>query len=123
MSTLNYASRDVRENTLFGHPRGLFLLFLVEMWERFSYYGMRGLLVLYLVTQASGENPGRGWSKEAASELYGWYTGMAYFLPILGGLIADKLIGAHRSMLVGGIVITLGHLALAASGLGTLGHT
>ena len=126
MTTLDYPSRSPAdapaERTFLGHPRGLFLLFLVEMWERFSYYGMRGLLVLYLVTQASGENPGRGWSKEAAANLYGWYTGMAYLLPVFGGWIADKLIGAHRSMLVGGLVIALGHVALAVSGLGQLGH-
>src|SRR5688572_18048805 len=124
MATLAYAPRDVGGGkTFLGHPPGLFLLFLVEMWERFSYYGMRGLLVLYLVTSATGENPGRGWSKEAAANLYGWYTGMAYLLPVFGGLIADKLIGAHRSMLVGGLVITLGHVALAFSGIGGLAHS
>ncbi len=124
MSTVAYAAAGAAgERTLLGHPPGLFLLFLVEMWERFSYYGMRGLLVLYLVTSAAGENPGRGWSKEAAANLYGWYTGMAYLLPVFGGLIADKLIGAHRSMLIGGLVITLGHVALAASGIGALGHS
>ena len=124
MSTVAYSAAPAAgERTLLGHPPGLFLLFLVEMWERFSYYGMRGLLVLYLVTAASGENPGRGWSKEAAANLYGWYTGMAYLLPVFGGLIADKLIGAHRSMLVGGSVITLGHVALAVSGIGALGHS
>lgn len=122
MATVSYAVREPGEQTLFGHPRGLFLLFLVEMWERFSYYGMRGLLVLYLVTQAAGGNPGRGWSKEDAANLYGWYTGMAYLLPVFGGLIADKLIGAHRSMLVGGIIIALGHVALAFSGIGALGQ-
>ncbi|MFT3787314.1 MAG: peptide MFS transporter [Tepidisphaeraceae bacterium] len=106
-----------------NHPTGLFVLFLVEMWERFSYYGMRALLVLYLIALPSGSNPGRGMTKEAASDLYGVYTGMAYLLPILGGIIADKLIGAHRSMLVGGSLITLGHVMLAVSGLGTLGHT
>src|SRR5687768_13921900 len=123
MATLSYAPRDVHEKTLLGHPPGLFLLFLVEMWERFSYYGMRGLLVLYLVTSATAENPGRGWTKEAAANLYGWYTGMAYLLPVFGGLIADKLIGAHRSMLVGGLVITLGHVALAFSGIGAPAHS
>src|SRR5215218_1289599 len=116
MTTVAYApARAAAERTLLGHPPGLFLLFLVEMWERFSYYGMRGLLVLYLVTAATGENPGRGWSKEAAANLYGWYTGMAYLLPVFGGLIADKLIGAHRSMLVGGLIIALGHVTLARS--------
>src|SRR5262245_44227954 len=97
------------EQTLFGHPIGLFLLFIVEMWERFSYYGMRGLLVLYLMssTQKTSEhwNLGRGWTEAEASTLYGWYTGLAYLFPIFGGLIADKFIGTHRSMLVGGTLI------------------
>src|SRR4029453_16919520 len=126
MSTVAYATPRnavAAEKTLLGHPSGLFLLFLVEMWERFSYYGMRGLLVLYLATPATGNNPGRGWSKEAAANLYGWYTGMAYLLPVFGGLIADKLIGAHRSMLVGGLVIALGHITLALSGVGLLGQS
>src|SRR3954466_4641949 len=101
--------------TILGHPPGLFLLFLVEMWERFSYYGMRGLLVLYLVTPTTQKNPGPGWSKEDAATLYGWDTGMAYLLPVFGGLIADKLIGAHRSMLIGGLLILFGHVALAVS--------
>ncbi len=118
--------------TLLGHPVGLFLLFLVEMWERFSYYGMRGLLVLYLTSPLTGMreapagspegyNPGRGWSDGEASTLYGWYTGLAYLLPIVGGIIADKLIGTHRSMVVGSIVIALGHIVLAISGIGALG--
>ncbi|HET6250514.1 MAG TPA: peptide MFS transporter [Tepidisphaeraceae bacterium] len=124
-STLPYRnpSTPLHGRTFLGHPLGLYVLFLVEMWERFSYYGMRGLLVLYLHAQMTGSNPGRGWSKEAASNLYGWYTGMAYFLPVFGGLIADKLIGAHRSMIVGGLAIALGHIVLAASGIGTLEYS
>jgi proton-dependent oligopeptide transporter, POT family len=113
--------------TLFGHPAGLFLLFLVEMWERFSYYGMRALLVLYLVqpthpaaSAAGFFNPGRGWSRGDASTLYGWYTGLAYLFPIVGGWIADRLLGTHRSMVVGGLLIALGHLVLALSGVGSL---
>src|SRR5436189_4042652 len=94
--------------TFLGHPRGLFLLFFVEMWERFSYYGMRALLALYLVHAASGDNPGRGWPKEAGDGLFGWYTGGVYLLSIFGGLATDKLIGAHRSMVVGGLLIALG---------------
>ncbi len=120
---LDYEPRSANSRTILGHPAGLFLLFLVEMWERFSYYGMRALLVLYLVTSATATNPGRGWSKEAASGLYGWYTGLAYLLPVLGGFIADKLIGTHRSMVVGSLIISLGHIALAVSGMGGMGHT
>jgi POT family proton-dependent oligopeptide transporter len=116
--------------TLLGHPPGLFLLFTVEMWERFSYYGMRALLVLYLIRRTAAEaglagaqeaNPGRGWGKAEASTLYGWYTGLVYLTPILGGIIADKLIGTHRSMVIGGLLIMLGHIVLAISGMGDLG--
>jgi POT family proton-dependent oligopeptide transporter len=114
------------EPRLFGHPPGLFLLFAVEMWERFSYYGMRGLLVLYLIASTKGDatgfNPGRGWPEADAATLYGWYTGLAYLFPIVGGIIADKLIGTHRSTLVGGLLITLGHVVLGISGLGSLAH-
>ena len=115
--------------TLFGHPDGLFLLCCVEMWERFSYYGMRALLVLYLVAKVNPEpdpsgfvNPGREWTEAEASVLYGWYTGLAYLFPMLGGIVADKLIGTHRSMLLGGTIIALGHIVLAASGFGELAH-
>lgn len=120
MATLDYMTPDLREKTFLGHPRGLFLLFIVEMWERFSYYGMRALLVLYLVGQVTGQNPGRGWSKPEATNLYGWYTGLAYLMPVFGGIIADKLIGTHRSMLVGGLIIALGHVTLAISGIGAM---
>ncbi len=112
-------------------PPGLYLLFMVEMWERFSFYGMRAILGLYLKCKISGMdplppgasegfNPGRGWSQADAGNLQGWYGGMAYLLPILGGLIADKLIGTHRSMLVGGLLIAMGHVMLGISGLGGL---
>src|SRR5437773_98364 len=116
-------------DTFLGHPHGLFLLFLVEMWERFSYYGMRALLVLYLIAMTNPQpdasgflNPGRGWSKAEASVLYGWYTGLAYLLPMAGGIIADKLIGTHRSMVLGGSIIALGHILLAISGMGEMAH-
>jgi len=116
--------------TIMGHPPGLFLLFFVEMWERFSYYGMRALLVLYLIKglnpnadqglfQKEIINPGRAWAEGDANLLYGWYTGLAYLLPIVGGLIADKLLGTHRSMILGGIIIALGHIVLAVSGIGS----
>lgn len=117
-----------------GHPAGLFLLFLVEMWERFSFYGMKAILGLYLKCKltgmdplpdgaAQGFNPGRGWAKDQANNLQGWYAGMAYLLPIAGGLIADKLIGTHKSMVVGGLLIALGHIVLAISGMGTMATT
>ena len=113
------------------HPPGLFLLFFVEMWERFSYYGMRALLVLYLMespaldhkTKYDIVNPGRGWAEGDANALYGVYTGLAYLLPICGGIVADRLLGTHRSMVLGGILIALGHIALAVSGLGNMGES
>ncbi|HET6763134.1 MAG TPA: peptide MFS transporter [Longimicrobiaceae bacterium] len=89
-----------------GHPRGLPLLFLVEMWERFSYYGMRGLLVLYLVNSLR-------WSDADAANLYGTYTGLVYLTPLLGGWLADRWLGTRRSLVIGGSVIAAGHFALA----------
>jgi POT family proton-dependent oligopeptide transporter len=128
------AALGAQEKTFLGHPMGLFLLFLVEMWERFSYYGMRGILVLYLTSPTTGMlvpppgapdgfNPGRGWSDHAASTAYGWYTGLCYLAPIIGGMIADKLIGTHRSMVVGGLLIALGHVFLGVSGIGPMEHS
>jgi len=90
-------------------PPGLFLLFGVEMWERFSFYGMRAFLTLFLISSAGGF----GWSKEQASHLYGWYQGLVYLTPLLGGYIADRFIGTHRSLIVGGIIIAAGHFCLA----------
>lgn len=103
-----------------GHPVALALLFFVEMWERFSYYGMRAMLVLYLREALSSPNPGRGWTQSEASVLYGWYTGLAYLLPLGGGYLADRFLGTHRSVVLGSIIIALGHVALAVSGLGHL---
>ncbi len=104
------------------HPPGLYLIFLVEMWERFSYYGMRGLLVLYLIQQATDTtNPGRGWPEGDANLLYGWYTGLNYLFPLVGGLLADRFLGTHRSLVLGGVIIALGHIVLGITGLGGLG--
>jgi len=91
-------------------PDGLYLLFSVEMWERFSYYGMRALLVLYLVGSL-------GWSKERAADLYGNYTMLVYLTPLIGGYLADRFIGTHRSMVIGAVLITLGHFTLALPGV------
>ena len=91
------------------HPRGLYLLFGVEMWERFSYYGMRAFLVLFLTSTLGGF----GWSKAEASHLYGWYTGLVYLTPLLGGYLADRILGTHRALVIGGITIAAGHFCLA----------
>jgi POT family proton-dependent oligopeptide transporter len=92
-------------------PRGLYLLFTVEMWERFSFYGMRAILVLFLADTARG---GLGWSKAAASQLFGLYGFLAYALPVAGGYIADRFWGTHRSMVVGAVIIAAGHFSMAA---------
>jgi POT family proton-dependent oligopeptide transporter len=92
------------------HPPGLPLLFFTEMWERFSYYGMRALLVLFLIDTTTG---GFGWTQEKASHLYGWYTGLVYLTPIIGGWLADRYLGTARALLIGGAVIALGHFTLA----------
>ena len=96
---------------LAGHPRGLSTLFFTEMWERFSYYGMRAILMLFMVaTPAAG---GMGLSTETAAGIYGLYNGSVYFTAIPGGWIADRLLGLRRAVLVGGILIALGHYCLA----------
>jgi len=105
-----------------NQPRGLWVLFITEMWERFSYYGMRALLVLYLTASTGGleesaANPGFGWSEADAYRLYGIYTWAVYLTPIIGGFIADRLLGTHRSLLVGGWIIAAGHITLAGTEL------
>lgn len=100
----------VNDRRFFGHPRGLGLLFLVEMWERFSYYGMRALLVLYLVNALQ-------WDKARATSLYGTYTMLVYLTPLIGGYLADRFIGTHKSLIIGGLVISAGHFVLAIPGM------
>ncbi len=109
----NLPQNDASSKTLFGHPVGLFVLFFTEMWERFSYYGMRALLVLYLVEEINSSNPGRGWTAVEAGELYGWYTMLVYITPIIGGILADKYFGFRRAITMGAILMSLGHFALA----------
>ncbi|EDM34447.1 proton/peptide symporter family protein [Pedobacter sp. BAL39] len=101
------------ESKVLGHPAGLFVLFFTEMWERFSYYGMRALLVLFLTSSLIGENAGWGWPREHALAIYGSYTGLAYLTPILGGYIADRIIGYRWAVIVGAFLMTLGHLSMA----------
>ena len=97
-------------HTILGHPDALFVLFFTEMWERFSYYGMRGLLTLFLVS--SYAKGGWGWTREDAGALYGWYTLVVYATPILGGYLADKILGMRRAVVIGGLIIAAGHVSL-----------
>jgi proton-dependent oligopeptide transporter, POT family len=98
------------DTALFGHPRGLALLFVTEMWERFSYYGMRAILVLYLVDALK-------WDTARAANLYGTYTMLAYLTPVIGGYLADRFIGTRRSLVIGSLIISLGHFTLAFPGM------
>ena len=98
------------DRALLGHPRGLGLLFITEMWERFSYYGMRAILVLYLVNALK-------WDTAHAANLYGTYTMLVFLTPVIGGYLADRFIGTRRSLVVGSIVISLGHFTLAFPGM------
>ncbi len=108
-----------------SQPKGLGVLFITEMWERFSYYGMRALLVLYLIASTSetlpdgrpNANPGFGWTEEAAFTLYGLYTWAVYVTPLFGGWLADRFLGTHRSLLIGGWIIAAGHTTLALTEL------
>jgi proton-dependent oligopeptide transporter, POT family len=99
----------------FGHPRGLSTLFFTEMWERFSYYGMRAFLILYMAAPVSAG--GLGFADSDAASIYGTYTGSVWGAAIVGGFIADRFLGQYRSVLIGGILIALGHLTLALRAL------
>jgi POT family proton-dependent oligopeptide transporter len=98
-----------------GHPRGLYTLFFTEMWERFSYYGMRALLILFMAE--SVKNGGMGFSEQMAGAIYGLYVGGVYLAALPGGWAADRLLGAQRSVFVGGCLIALGHFSLAIPGI------
>ena len=120
---------------IFGHPRGLTFLFTTEMWERFSYYGMRSLLVLYmtkylLLPEHSGDVRGLLTVKSAletifgpfdiqplSSQIWGFYTGLVYFTPILGGLLADRVIGQRRTVIIGAVLMAIGHFMMAVEQL------
>lgn len=99
------------KNTVLGHPSGLFVLFFTEMWERFSYYGMRALLVLFLTASLFDE--GWGWPREHAMALFGSYVGLVYLSTMMGGYFADKIIGFRYAVLVGALLMTLGHASMA----------
>ncbi|WP_439837254.1 peptide MFS transporter [Aeromonas enteropelogenes] len=99
------------KGTFLGHPKGLFLLFSTELWERFSYYGMRAVLVLYLTDLTA--NGGLGWNQADALKLYGIYTGLVYITPLIGGWLADTFLGQRRAILIGAVLMALGQFTLA----------
>ena len=100
----------MRQETFFGHPKGLYVLFMVEMWERFSYYGMRALLVFYMIKHLM-------FNQEAASHIYGLYTAFVYLTPLFGGLLADRVLGQRKAVVVGGIVMAIGHFLMVFDSL------
>ncbi|HIC30949.1 MAG TPA: MFS transporter, partial [Flavobacteriaceae bacterium] len=106
-----FGGSETNQKTVLGHPSGLFVLFFTEMWERFSYYGMRALLVLFLVSSLLDE--GWGWERSDALVLYAWYTGLVYLTPIIGGFLADKVFGYRKAVVLGAFIMTLGHASMA----------
>jgi len=106
-------SENFFDSKVLGHPSGLFVLFFTEMWERFSFYGMRVLLIQFLTAAVIGLNPGWDWSIEKATALYGTYAMLLYITPIFGGIIADKYIGYRWAVVIGAIIMTVGHAFMA----------
>lgn len=104
---------DFFKSNVLGHPSGLFVLFFTEMWERFSFYGMKMLLILFLTAPLVSNNPGWEWSRENSLSLIGTYGSMLYLTPLIGGYIADKYIGYRNAVILGCIIMTLGHVAMA----------
>src|SRR5258706_7646569 len=98
--------QELSRGGLAGHPRGLSTLFFTEMWERFSYYGMRAFLILYMVAPLSAG--GLGFSDADAASIYGTYTGSVWGAAILGGIVADRFLGQYRSVMLGGSIIAIG---------------
>jgi proton-dependent oligopeptide transporter, POT family len=94
------------DHSLFGHPKGLAILFLTEMWERFSYYGMRSLLVYYMMKQLM-------FNQAEASHIYGLYTGFVYLTPLFGGILADRYLGQRKTVILGGVLMAIGHFLMA----------
>jgi len=106
------ATQSVGDSSFFGHPRGLSTLFFTEMWERFSYYGMRAILILFMTAQLT--SGGLGMDKATAGAIYGIFTASVYLLSLPGGWVADRILGQRRAVLYGGIIIALGNALLAA---------
>lgn len=109
---MNQVKSDFFDSTVLGHPSGLFVIFFTEMWERFSYYGMRALLVMFFT--ASLMDGGWGWPREHAYAIFGTYTSLVYLSTILGGYMADQKIGFRWAVVVGALLMTLGHASMAA---------
>ncbi|MEM9548598.1 MAG: peptide MFS transporter [Bacteroidota bacterium] len=107
------AREDFFKSKVLGHPSGLFVLFFTEMWERFSYYGMRAILVIFLTGLVTGENPGWGWETAAATSLLGTYAMFVYLTPIVGGWLADNKIGYRMAVVLGALLMTIGHASMA----------
>ena len=110
-----FGGSETNQKTVLDHPSGLFVLFFTEMWERFSYYGMRAILVLFLISSILEEG-GWGWERAEALKLYAVYTGLVYMTPILGGFLADKYLGYRNAIIAGAFLMTLGHASLAFEG-------
>ena len=110
---LAFAGPAADDRSFFGHPRGLMVLFFTEMWERFSYYGMRALLILFMTAAIMEANPGLGFGVGKAAAIYGLYTSMVYLLALPGGWVADNLWGQKKAVFVGGVIIAMGHFTLA----------
>ncbi len=107
------ANKPANEREFLGHPVGLYVLFFTELWERFSYYGMRGIFVLFLVAETTADNPGFGWSNVEALNLYGIYTMLVYMSSVPGGWVADRLLGQRKTVMLGGALLVIGHSVLA----------
>ena len=110
---MNTDIENLFKDKVLGHPAGLFILFFTEMWERFSFYGMRILLVLFLTAPLLSDNPGWEWPREHALALIGTYASLLYLTPIIGGWIADKITGYRMAVVIGCIIMTLGHASMA----------
>ena len=110
---MSKSSENFFATKVMGHPAGLFVLFFTEMWERFSYYGMRAILVIFLTGMVAGDNPGWGWDKPAALSLLGTYAMFVYLTPIVGGWLADNKIGYRLAVVIGALLMTLGHASMA----------
>ena len=112
---MSAVTKPAHKRELFGHPVGLYVLFFTEMWERFSYYGMRALLTLYMTAETLKNDPqsGLGWTTTEALALYGWYTMLVYVMSIPGGFLADRYLGQKKAVTIGAILLTIGHGVLA----------